>query len=57
MQALTRIKKSVDEGADPNLEKAVRHEAKYFTEIFKTEDAKEGVYAFIEKRAPQFKHK
>jgi enoyl-CoA hydratase len=32
----------------------VEHEAKLFSELFETNDAKEGIAAFIEKRKPNF---
>lgn len=37
------------------LEEGLQEEAKAFSEIFNTEDAKEGIQAFIEKRQPHFK--
>lgn len=57
IQALSRVKKSVDGGADLSLEEGLAIEANHFADIFATEDAKEGVTAFIEKRQPAFRNK
>jgi|SRR5690625_312913 len=57
LQSLSRIKKAVDEGLEKNLSEGIEIEAKLFEEAFKTEDAKEGVEAFIEKREAYFTHK
>jgi len=57
LQALSRIKQAVDKGIDQNFDQALEREAYLFGEVFQTEDVKEGVQAFIEKRTPQFKHK
>lgn len=57
LQALSRIKKVVDEGMEQNFGPALEREAHLFGEVFQTEDVKEGVQAFIEKRNPKFTHK
>ncbi|MDF0725423.1 enoyl-CoA hydratase [Cytobacillus sp. S13-E01] len=57
LQALSRIKRAVDEGADLSLEKSIEREAELFEEVFQTEDIKEGVQAFIEKRRPTFSNR
>lgn len=57
IQALSRIKKAVDDGSEMYLEAGIKREAELFEEVFQTEDIKEGVQAFIEKRQPQFTHK
>lgn len=57
LQALSRIKVAVDDGLSMSLEKGLKREAYLFGEVFKTEDVREGVYAFIEKRIPSFTHK
>ncbi|GAB3043538.1 enoyl-CoA hydratase/isomerase family protein [Virgibacillus ainsalahensis] len=56
LQALSRIKQAVDQGLEMNLEAGIENEAALFEEVFQTEDVKEGVDAFIEKRKPNFKH-
>lgn len=57
LQALTRIKKAVNEGNDTSFDEGLEIEADLFADIFGTEDVREGVQAFIEKRSPSFKHK
>nr|WP_263326647.1 enoyl-CoA hydratase [Neobacillus sp. Marseille-Q6967] len=57
LQALSRIKKAVNEGVDTSFDAGIEIEADLFAEVFATEDVKEGVAAFIEKRSPSFKHR
>lgn len=54
LPALSRIKRSVDEGTGMPLLDGLEVEARYFGEVFQTYDAREGVAAFIEKRKPDF---
>jgi enoyl-CoA hydratase len=57
LQALSRIKNAVNQGIDTSFDAAIEIESGLFAEVFKTEDVKEGVQAFIEKRSPSFKHR
>lgn len=57
LQALSRIKMAVDQGLEKSLEDGIELEATLFAEVFQTEDIKEGVQAFIEKRKPIFQHR
>ncbi|MBP2258672.1 enoyl-CoA hydratase/carnithine racemase [Virgibacillus campisalis] len=57
LQSLSRVKKAVDEGLERSLSEGIEREATLFEEVFQTEDAKEGVAAFIEKRKAHFTHK
>lgn len=57
LQALSRIKRLVNEGEDLPLKDGLKQEEAQFNELFATEDAKEGVQAFIEKRKPTFTHR
>jgi enoyl-CoA hydratase len=57
LQALSRIKKAVNEGFETSFDSAIKIESELFVEVFGTEDVKEGVQAFIEKRSPSFKHR
>nr|WP_307471572.1 enoyl-CoA hydratase [Cytobacillus purgationiresistens] len=52
--AIKNIKKAVDEGLELPFDQAIKREAELFQELFLTEDVKEGVQAFLEKRKPQF---
>jgi enoyl-CoA hydratase len=53
--AVQAIKKSVYYGSRTTLEEHLRIEEKYSVETFMTEDAKEGLAAFREKRKPNWK--
>ncbi|WP_246197098.1 enoyl-CoA hydratase/isomerase family protein [Cytobacillus depressus] len=57
LQALSRIKEAVNKGIDTSFDQAIDLEAQLLTEVFQTEDIREGVQAFIEKRKPSYKHR
>ncbi|MCK1992705.1 enoyl-CoA hydratase [Peribacillus muralis] len=57
LQALSRIKKAINEGSEVKLEEGIELETNLFEEIFQTEDVKEGVSAFLNKRKPSFVHR
>ena len=53
----TFIKSLVNKGMEVDLKKACELEISYFSKSFETEDQKEGMTAFLEKRKPAFKGK
>ncbi len=53
--AVRQAKKAISEGAGLPLEEGMELEARLFGECFETQDQKEGMRAFIEKRKPGFK--
>lgn len=55
--SIAAVLQAVNEGLDLPLEQGQALEAKLFGQMFCTEDAKEGVTAFLEKRTPEFKDK
>ena len=55
--AIAKSLDAIHNGLDMTLEEGLEYEAKLFGETCETEDMKEGVAAFLEKRAPQFKNK
>ena len=55
--ALSLAKKAINTGADMGLPSGLDLEAQCFARCFATEDQKEGMKAFLEKRKPQFKNR
>jgi enoyl-CoA hydratase/carnithine racemase len=55
--AIGRIKKAVVQGFGMRLDEGLKLERQLLIELFKSEDAKEGVTAFVEKRKPTYKGK
>ena len=55
--ALRYIQEAVDRGLDTTLEAGLQIEADLFAKVFQTEDVREGVEAFINKRKPNFRHR
>nr|WP_106781527.1 enoyl-CoA hydratase-related protein [Lysinibacillus timonensis] len=53
--AIRLIKESVNKAVDYSLYEGMQYERKNFYVLFSSEDQKEGMKAFIEKRKPQFK--
>lgn len=55
--ALRYIQQAVNRGLDTSLEAGLKIESDLFAKVFQTEDIREGVDAFINKRPPQFRHR
>ncbi|MBJ7880143.1 enoyl-CoA hydratase/isomerase family protein [Gelidibacter salicanalis] len=55
LQAMKAIKESVYKGIELSLEKGLELETKLADGLYETEDAKEGLKSFVEKRKPIFK--
>lgn len=55
--AVLKAKRCIKEGLECDLMRGLEIEAKNFALLFDTEDAKEGISAFLEKRQPNFKGK
>ena len=51
------LKEVINAGFEMSLAESVRFERRMFQALFTTEDQKEGMNAFIEKRKPHFKHR
>ena len=56
-RAVGRIKRSVVSGAEISFQEALALERELQQLLFTSEDAKEGLAAYVEKRQPQFKNK
>jgi len=54
---LSLAKKAINSGAEMDISSGLDLEAQCFALCFATEDQKEGISAFLEKRKPQFKGK
>jgi enoyl-CoA hydratase len=57
LPALMAAKEAVARAFEMPLAEGIRYERRVFHALFATEDQKEGMAAFMEKRAPAFKHK
>ncbi|BCF89766.1 enoyl-CoA hydratase [Paraburkholderia largidicola] len=57
MQAVMMVKESVNRAYETTLAEGVHFERRLFHSLFATEDQKEGMAAFVEKRKPVFKHR
>ena len=57
LPAVMMVKESVNRAYETTLAEGVRFERRLFHSLFATEDQKEGMAAFIEKRKPVFKHR
>ncbi len=55
--AVAMAKETVNAAYELSLEEGTRFERRIFHSMFSTADQKEGMAAFIEKRAPQWTHK
>jgi enoyl-CoA hydratase len=53
--AVARSKEAVNRGYDLSIDEGMEVERELFSELFRTQDQKEGTRAFVEKRKPQFK--
>lgn len=53
--SLSLIKDAVNKGAGLDLKSAIEYEGRNFSSVYATEDQKEGLKAFLEKRTPLFK--
>jgi enoyl-CoA hydratase len=57
LPAVMLTKEAVNRAYETTLTEGIRFERRLFHALFATEDQKEGMAAFSEKRKPAFKHK
>ena len=57
LPALIAAKEAVNRAFETPLAEGIRFERRVFHALFATEDQKEGMAAFVEKRPAKFKHK
>ncbi|HLS61445.1 MAG TPA: enoyl-CoA hydratase-related protein [Virgibacillus sp.] len=56
MTSVQRAMKAITKGYEESLDSGLKRERELFAELFLTNDAEEGVKAFVDKRTPNFKH-
>lgn len=56
MTSVTRAMQAITQGYEESLDHGLKRERELFAELFTTNDAKEGIHAFVDKRKPNFKH-
>jgi enoyl-CoA hydratase/carnithine racemase len=54
-KAVGLIKRSVQSGSEVSFEYGLAMEREFQAQLFSSEDAKEGLHAYVEKRPPKFK--
>ena len=57
LPAVILAKDAVNQAFETTLAEGVKYERRSFYALFATEDQKEGMAAFVEKRKPTFKHR
>jgi enoyl-CoA hydratase len=57
LPAVMMVKESINQAYETSLAQGVHFERRLFHSLFATEDQKEGMAAFVEKRKPAFKHR
>lgn len=57
LPAVMMAKEAVNRATEATLNEGVRFEKRLFHSLFATEDQKEGMAAFVEKRSPKFRHR
>jgi len=57
LPSVMMIKEAIQRAEDLSVADGLRFERRLFHTLFSTEDQKEGMAAFVEKRAPSFKHR
>jgi enoyl-CoA hydratase len=57
LPSVMMVKESVNRAFESSLTEGVLFERRVFHSLFATEDQKEGMHAFVEKRKPEFKHR
>jgi enoyl-CoA hydratase len=57
MPATMMVKEAVNRADEVTLAEGLRFERRLFHSLFATEDQKEGMSAFVDKRKPSFKHR
>ncbi len=57
MPIVMMAKETVNRAYETTMEEGIRFERRLFLSMFATEDQKEGMKAFVEKRKPEFRNR